>query len=239
MLFHNDCMYIMHHLQTLGYQFSKLSTSKSSQAHVTFVDMVPEFRSLGEKYFNIQLRTQSNSLIETINSLNGFHDATLENKYDLIESTMNQIVYSLNQLSKIWKPILPSHLALKSIGMLLDTVAVRCIQEIQKLGDISEEESHHLYKLSTILTSCDQLMNYDGANIQDVLAAYVPHWSKYHKQIELLELSFAEIMERFRTGQLDEFKPSELENIIRAIFADTALRTKNLEEISRTYRYQT
>ncbi|KAK9717450.1 ribosome biogenesis protein ytm1 [Basidiobolus ranarum] len=239
MLFHNDCMYIMHHLQTLGYQFSKLVKNSTNPSYITFVDMVPEFRNLGEKYFNIQLRSQRNSLIDTISSLGGFHDATLESKYHQIESTLNQIVYSLNQLSKIWKPVLPSHLALKAIGLLLDTVVARCIQEIQDLGDISEEESHHLYKLSTILTACDQLVAYDGINVQDALATYVPHWSKYHKQIELLELSFAEIMERFRTGQLDEFKPNELENLIRAIFADTALRTKNLEEIGRTYRYQT
>ncbi|NXR06457.1 ZW10 protein, partial [Semnornis frantzii] len=44
---HNNCMYIAHHLLTLGHQFHYRLTNVLCQGAATFVDMVPGFRRLG------------------------------------------------------------------------------------------------------------------------------------------------------------------------------------------------
>uniref|UniRef100_A0A8C3UIX8 Zw10 kinetochore protein n=1 Tax=Catharus ustulatus TaxID=91951 RepID=A0A8C3UIX8_CATUS len=44
---HNNCMYIAHHLLTLGHQFRYSSAGVLSSVAVTFVDLVPGFRRLG------------------------------------------------------------------------------------------------------------------------------------------------------------------------------------------------
>lgn len=45
---HNNCMYIAHHLLTLGHQFRYRSTGVLSNGAATFVDLVPGFRRLGK-----------------------------------------------------------------------------------------------------------------------------------------------------------------------------------------------
>lgn len=47
---HNNCMYIAHHLLTLGHQFRYHLPSPLSDGAATFVDMVPGYRRLGGRY---------------------------------------------------------------------------------------------------------------------------------------------------------------------------------------------
>jgi len=60
----------------------------------------------------------------------------------------------------------------------------------------------------------------------------VTSWEKFQVLTDVLELSFAEIMTRFRAGQLQMFNMQELSELICALFAETPLRQHNLEEIS-------
>ena len=53
---HNNCMYIAHHLLTLGHQFRYRLTNILCDGAATFVDLVPGFRRLGNftfQYWNI------------------------------------------------------------------------------------------------------------------------------------------------------------------------------------------
>jgi hypothetical protein len=56
MIFFNDCMYFAHHLLTIGFQF-KDKGHESMNKFMSFVDMVPFFRDIGESKFKQQLVT--------------------------------------------------------------------------------------------------------------------------------------------------------------------------------------
>ncbi|KAJ3308991.1 Centromere/kinetochore protein zw10 [Blyttiomyces sp. JEL0837] len=56
---------------------------------------------------------------------------------------------------------------------------------------------------------------------------------KYEQLGDLIVLSFAEIMARWRSGVLRDFQREEMAGLIKALFADTPLRVRNLEEIRR------
>lgn len=45
---HNNCMYLAHHLLTLGHHFRAHLPQPLGEGVATFVDMVPGFRKLGE-----------------------------------------------------------------------------------------------------------------------------------------------------------------------------------------------
>lgn len=45
---HNNCMYLAHHLLTLGHLFKAHLPQQHSEGVATFVDMVPGFRKLGK-----------------------------------------------------------------------------------------------------------------------------------------------------------------------------------------------
>lgn len=55
---HNNCMYLAHHLLTLGHHFRAHLPQPLSEGVATFVDMVPGFRKLG-KQTALQLSTTS------------------------------------------------------------------------------------------------------------------------------------------------------------------------------------
>lgn len=44
---HNNCMYLAHHLLTLGHHFKAHLPQQHSMGVATFVDLVPGFRKLG------------------------------------------------------------------------------------------------------------------------------------------------------------------------------------------------
>lgn len=55
---HNNCMYIAHHLLTLGHQFRYRLTNILCDGAATFVDLVPGFRRLGNfasQYLNVSM----------------------------------------------------------------------------------------------------------------------------------------------------------------------------------------
>jgi len=63
-IFYNDCLYAAHHLLTLGFQYeSKMGLSDTTNSNgqgpgtgvITFIDMIPGFKRLGESVFTSQM----------------------------------------------------------------------------------------------------------------------------------------------------------------------------------------
>ena len=67
-LHHNNCMYLAHHLLTLGHQFKH---SLPSDVSATFVDLIPEIRGLGTSSFLDQMNMQKAILEQYIQEAAG------------------------------------------------------------------------------------------------------------------------------------------------------------------------
>lgn len=65
-LHHNNCMYIAHHLLTLGHQFRSKLPEPLNQSVASFVDLVPTIRNMGEKCFLEQLVSISNLISPSV-----------------------------------------------------------------------------------------------------------------------------------------------------------------------------
>lgn len=65
-LHHNNCMYIAHHLLTLGHQFRSKLPEPLNQSVASFVDLVPTIRHMGEKCFLEQLVSNSNFISPSV-----------------------------------------------------------------------------------------------------------------------------------------------------------------------------
>ena len=75
-LHYNNCMFIAHHLMTLGHQFSK---KLPSHINSTFVDLVPKIRRLGSESFIRQLSKQKAQMSEYLKAANGGEFAYFQN----------------------------------------------------------------------------------------------------------------------------------------------------------------
>ncbi|KAG0251028.1 Centromere/kinetochore protein zw10 [Mortierella polycephala] len=226
MLFYNDCMYIARELEKVP---ARMEDSIPGMEDVQYDDVIPALKALAKKWLGVQVRKQQDELMESIDEAGGFQDSSLENNYAACERSMKQVVLVFRHLGKAWK--------------LLDGAVRRVIKELEKLTDISEKESHKLARICSVLFECEdqfdsagpfvERVKGDAYNDEDPIHYFVPSWEKFQQLTDVLELSFAEIMTRFRAGQLHMFEEQELSNLVCALFADTPLRQHNLQEIEQ------
>ena len=70
-LHHNNCMYLAHHLLTIGPQFQSQLRQDLSLVSVTFVDLVPKLRRLGTECFIRCLQKQRDGLTDCLANAKG------------------------------------------------------------------------------------------------------------------------------------------------------------------------
>ncbi|XP_032228781.2 centromere/kinetochore protein zw10 homolog [Nematostella vectensis] len=226
-LHHNNCMYISHLLMTAGHQFSAQLPEPLGVGTVTFMDLVPTVREIGEKCLFEQLKRQRSQLLSTIRAAEGFADANEDHRSSQIERALKQVLHQLSHLSKIWKGVLPEDLFYHSLGALLDAVIQEITNEVLKLEDLSSDEAHQLnFLLNVVINKAPELF-------PDPSSA-VPHWSRYSQLISILESSLQEITDSWGNGNgplAQDFSAGEIRNLIRALFQNTDRRAAALAKI--------
>ena len=71
-LYHNNSIYIAHHLMTIGHQFrASLPDPLRESSQVTFLDLVPRMRRIGAECFIKQINRQKIQLIESLSGAQG------------------------------------------------------------------------------------------------------------------------------------------------------------------------
>ncbi|XP_074628136.1 centromere/kinetochore protein zw10 homolog [Acropora palmata] len=240
-LHHNNCMYIAHHLLTLGHQFRPRLPEPLNQGMASFVDLVPVIRQIGEKCFLDQLKIQQSNLLELVKNTQGFANVHEEAKNLQVEKTMKQILHLLTNLGKVWKGILPINIYCQSLGALFDDVIQYIAWEVLQLEDISADEADHLPSLLSILVQRGSEIfqttpETDSSSDDSVwdICTVVPHWTRYKELIGILKASLQEIGDRWTDGKgplAQEFTAQEVRGLIRAIFQNTDRRAAILAKI--------
>ncbi|KAG0306340.1 Centromere/kinetochore protein zw10 [Dissophora globulifera] len=239
-LFYNDCMYIARELEKVP---ARIEDGIPGMDEVQYDDVIPALKELAKKWLDIQVQKQLEELMASIDGAEEFADSSAQTNYAACERAMKQVVLVFKHLGKAWKPTLSPMTFYRVLGKLLDDAVMRVIKELESLTDISEKESHKLASLCGILFECEDQFDSAGSlveqakgdayNDEDPIHFFVPSWEKFQLLSDILELSFAEIMTRFRAGQLHMFQERELSRLLCALFADTPLRQHNLEEIGQ------
>ncbi|ORY64675.1 hypothetical protein LY90DRAFT_668060 [Neocallimastix californiae] len=235
MLFYNDCVYIAHHLLTLGHHYqNKLRPPLDSTA--TFIDMVPAYRRLGQMYFKKQLRRQRNKLLNNLKQINGFENLSDDNKLENTESIFRNIIYQLDNLSKDWKIILANEVYLQVIGLLFNSLLEDILNEVLNIKSISNNEIHQLkYLLSLLVIHSKEWFTFtigsgkEKITKQAPILKYVELWEKFQQLFNVLEISIHQILER-GWSKFNKFTKQELLIIFNARFRDLS-EYKRLKEL--------
>jgi hypothetical protein len=115
--------------------------------------------------------------------------------------------------------VLPRHVYLRTVGQLLDVALEDLIASFEKLEDISEEETHHLHELLSLLLDCSSFFTAtaaedeggDSEGGQAVLAEsgreeetkrHARRWSKFVKIVNMLESKLVIIVDAYVKGSL-------------------------------------
>ncbi|TPX54936.1 hypothetical protein PhCBS80983_g05687 [Powellomyces hirtus] len=208
MLFYNDCEYISFHLLLLGYRYSKNQPYPLNEMG-TFLDMVPSFRKMGEGYFRNQMRKQRDKLLAMIAEAEGFHNLVDDVRCEAVEKAIKSTLYHLNGLAKAWRPILPTELYLKSIGMLLDVILQAVLKNMATLGGWTKEEGHQLrYLISLIDKSEAHFHRVTGVGKDKTIEKapipkYVTLWEAHKDLVDMLDTASADTIQQRIQGALE------------------------------------
>ncbi|XP_032497255.1 centromere/kinetochore protein zw10 homolog isoform X2 [Phocoena sinus] len=236
----NNCMYIAHHLLTLGHQFRLRLAPILRDGTTTFVDLVPGFRRLGTECFLAQMRAQKGELLERLSSARNFSNMDDEDNYSAASKAVRQVLHQLKRLGIVWQDVLPVNIYCKAMGTLLSTTISEIIGRITALEDISTEDGDRLYSLcKTVMDEGPQVfapLSEENKNkkYQEEVPVYVPKWMPFKELMIMLQASLQEIGDRWADGKgplAAAFSSSEVKALIRALFQNTERRAAALAKI--------
>ncbi|XP_041352899.1 centromere/kinetochore protein zw10 homolog [Gigantopelta aegis] len=234
-LHHNNCMFIAHHLMTLGHQFkSKLPPALNT----TFLDMVPKIRRIGTESFIHQMNLQKEQLLEYLHGADGFANVADNERLFAVERAIKQVLHLLNHLQNVWQDVLPISVYRKAIGMLVNVFVEEITESIIALEDISSDDARQLSlilsgvvgKVGPMFDTTDE----KASNADVELQRNVPNWRKFKELQLVINGSLHEIVDRWaeKKGPLaDVFSANELKQLIRALFQNTDRRAAVLAKI--------
>uniref|UniRef100_A0AAZ3Q470 Centromere/kinetochore protein zw10 homolog n=1 Tax=Oncorhynchus tshawytscha TaxID=74940 RepID=A0AAZ3Q470_ONCTS len=237
---HNNCMYIAHHLLTLGHQFSPHLPDPLSEGAATFVDLVPGFRKLGAHCFLAHLNVQRAEMLERLSTARNFSNLDDEDNYSAASKAVRQVIHQLKRLGTVWQDVLPVNIYCKAMGILLNTAISELIAKIMMLEDISTEDGEHLQILcQTIIEEGPPVFiplpeENKNKKYQEEVPVYVKKWITFKELVIVLQANLQEIVDRWAEGKGPlalEFSSSDMKSLIRALFQNTERRAVALTKI--------
>uniref|UniRef100_A0A3Q1AWI5 Centromere/kinetochore protein zw10 homolog n=2 Tax=Amphiprion ocellaris TaxID=80972 RepID=A0A3Q1AWI5_AMPOC len=243
---HNNCMYLAHHLLTLGHHFRSHLPNPLSDGVATFVDMVPGFRKLGAQCFLTQLNVQRAELLERLSTAHNFCNLDDEDNYIAASKAVRQVIHQLKQLGTVWQDVLPVGIYCKAMGNLLNTAITEVIAKIMMLEDISSEDGEHLHTLCQTIIEEGPLVfiplaeEHKNRKYQEEVPLYVKKWSTFKELVIVLRANLQEIVDRWADSKgplAVEFSSSEVKSLIRALFQNTERRAVALTKIKQSAPY--
>ncbi|MBN3302540.1 ZW10 protein, partial [Amia calva] len=237
---HNNCMFIAHHLLTLGHQFRYHLPQPLCQGAATFIDLVPGFRRLGTECFLAQMRAQKAEMLERLSTARNFSNLDDAENYSAASKAVRQVIHQLKRLGKVWQDVLPVNIYCKSMGTLLNTAISEIINKITMLEDISTEDGDHLYTLCRTVIEEGPLVftplpeENKNRKYQEEVPVYIQKWMTFKELMIVLQASLQEIVDRWADGKgplAAEFSSSEVKSLIRALFQNTDRRAAALARI--------
>lgn len=144
-LFHNNCMYLAHHLLTLAHDYRDQFSKSLQKLNLTFADQVTVLRDVGSRCFLEHMRYQRNIIFDIIKDSGSYAstwrlraDPTGEHATDApftlitgftslgqtpelhpsTERALRQCIRQLELLKTVWLDVLPVNVYCKAVGGL-------------------------------------------------------------------------------------------------------------------------
>eukprot|EP01134_Creolimax_fragrantissima_P006212 CFRG6212T1 len=231
-LVYTDCLYISHKLTTLGVDF-KGKIPLADSCVCTFVDLVIPIREMGDEYYLAAMRAFESALHNDVQIAGGIGNTDQAHHFEVVEKAIQSALERLSSLCSKME-LLPKEVAKKSLGYLLDIVCDGLTSQVFSLTDISEEETHQLnYLLSLVIYKANKLFSVlvDPKTKPSVdVSTFSSEFARYCQLTEILEMRMKVIVQRYRDGQL-YFSADEMKTLIKALFQDTSIRVQQLARL--------
>ncbi|CAN6372310.1 unnamed protein product [Urochloa humidicola] len=244
---HNDFYYLSQEILGLAFQY-RADFPIDLQKQVVFVDLAPIFSQMADVVLRRQIQVAIDTISEAIDGADGFQNTHQPQHYESAKFSIEQAVFILEKIRIMWESILPKSTYRKSMCRVLGSVFSRITRDMLLIDDMAAEETLQLQGLIhlalenlsslflSLVESDDGSSKFLDHDTWIQLDGMVPSLKKFRKLAELLDISLKSITAAWENGDLVScgFTSSEVQNFIKAIFADSPLRKECLGWIART-----
>ena len=231
---HTNCLYVAHHLLTLGHQFQARLPPPLNSGTSTFVDFIPRLQQLGEETFLCELRKQRDIAIRPLKIIGSFENISFQEREVKVQKSLEQSLLHISQVSSVYHEVLPVHVHVKSTGALIDSLITCFVEKVTCLEDISAEDSTVLYSfIQNILQKITSIFQAKKSTQSIEPSSVCNHFAKLQDMGFILSATLVAIVDGWQNGQLSKnFTALELRSLIKAIFQNTNHRAKSLAKIT-------
>ncbi|DAZ93485.1 TPA: hypothetical protein N0F65_007853, partial [Lagenidium giganteum] len=223
MLFHNDCLYIAHHMITIGHQY-KSRLKSPLNVTCTMIDLVPAFRNAGEQAltrFSESMRDETTAGLSILPRLSDGHTKEAE---EFVKASL----YKLNRVSDVWREGLPQAVYHRALAAAVSPLVQGFVKKVVTEADASAYVSTNIHSLVSLLLEC-QILFESTSHAEN----HIPQIRKLQQLSDILVQPLSTIREKFMDGALKEFTTDELRALIRALFRESPERQDVLTSFSR------
>ncbi|CAN8315801.1 unnamed protein product [Cochlearia groenlandica] len=234
-LLHNDCLYLFEEILGLAFQY-RASFPSSIKEYAVFADIAPRFKLMAEEVLQRQVQLVISSLREAIDSADGFQDTHQIKQFESAKFSIDKVVFNLEKVHMIWGLVLRPKTYKQSMCVVLESVFRRITRDILLLDDMAADETFQIQRLihlmlenlSSLLSSLKSVDN-SSRPLDDL----IPSLRKTRKLAELLDMPLMSITSAWESGELFScnFTRTEVQDFIKATFADSSLRKECLWRI--------
>ncbi|KAM1512520.1 hypothetical protein PS1_024550 [Malus domestica] len=236
-LMHNDCLYLSQEILGLAFEY-RSDFPSSIKEHAMFVDMAPRFHLMAEEVLQRQIQHVIRSLREALDGADGFQNTHERQQFQSASWSIDQVVLIVDKVRLIWEPILLPSTYKRSMCMILESVFSRVIKDILLLDDMAAEETLQLQSLihlmlESLISLLESLAALEVEKSQEGITCTLDDDIPSLYKIQLLDMPLKSITTAWESGELRNcgFTSSEVEDFIKAIFADSPLRKECLARI--------
>ncbi|XP_032666419.1 centromere/kinetochore protein zw10 homolog [Odontomachus brunneus] len=229
-LFHNNCMYLAHHLLTLAHDYRDKFSKNLQKLNLTFADQVTVLRDVGSRYFLEHMRYQRNIIFDIIKDSGFTSLGQTPELHPSTERALRQCIRQLELLKTVWLDVLPINVYCKAVGCITNSMVDDLVTKVISVEDIPVDVARELVVLFNVVVKRAPQIFPDPSKIQ----RHVRKWGKFLELIRLLGASLKEIEVRWGNGKgplAQEFTAPQVKQLIRALFQNTDRRSNLLASI--------
>ena len=230
---HNNCMYLAHHLITLGHQFHANLPAPLNSEVTTFIDQVPIVRRLGEDCFLAEMRKQRDCILECLKPFGRLDGVAEDAHSQLVRKGVQQALLQVKTLSKVYGEVLPQEVHHKAVGALMNVLIGEVIRGVIALEDIKADDAKELHLIMNLIIDRTPL-SLSFASEEDI-PVYCSDWERLKELAVIMDASLQDIVDSWGSGKgslAQHFSAVELRGLIKAIFRNTERRAAALAKIN-------
>ena len=230
---HNNCMYLAHHLITLGHQFHAHLPSPLNSEVTTFIDQVPIVRQLGEDCFLAEMRKQRDCILECLKLFGRLNSVAKDARSQLVRKGVQQALLHVKKLSKVYGEVLPREIHHKAVGALMNVLIGEMIRGVLALEDIATDDGKELHLILKLIVERAPL-SLSFTNEEEI-STYCSDWERLKGLAVVMDASLQDIVDSWSSGKgslAQQFTAVELRGLVKAIFRNTERRAAALAKIT-------